>query len=397
MEEKSVFFDLLDKYLKGETTPAEQELLEEYYNRLEQCGDSQFSEKRELELKEKISGNISERMDDPITFQDGFKYKMPRWLPIMVAASILVILTITLVFNPAKTVNKQKVAIAKVPVEPVKPDDVAPGGNKAILTLSDGSKLLLDDAGLGQIAEQAGVSISKTEDGKLVYAASSAPLDEMASSLVYNKVETPKGGQYQIDLPDGSKVWLNAASSLKFPAVFKGNERLVELTGEAYFEVSPNELMPFRIHTQTQTVEVIGTRFNINSYSNELDIKTTLVEGSVKISSTSTSQTKYLKPGEQAINSKKGPIRLIDINTDQATSWKSQRFVFNDMELESIMRQLERWYDVEVDYSKMPRTRYNAHISMGLKLSKVLETLEVTGDIKFKIDGRKIRILEAKK
>jgi ferric-dicitrate binding protein FerR (iron transport regulator) len=337
-------------------------------------------------------------MKDPLTIKDNSTNKtmLLRRLPYMAAASVIVILAIALIFRPAKNVVKEQTFIAKAPVAANKQIDVEPGGNKAILTLADGSKVLLDDAKVGRIAEQGGVNISKTEDGKLVYVISPAAHDQNAFTLLYNKIETPRGGQYQIDLPDGSRVWLNAASVLKFPAVFRGDERLVELTGEAFFEVSPNKLMPFKIQTQSQTVEVLGTRFNINSYSNELDVKTTLVEGSVKISGTSTNQVTYLKPGQQAINSNHGPMRLITVNTDQMTAWKSGRFVFNDMELENIMRQLERWYDVEVDYSKIPKISYNAHISMGLKLSKVLETLEITGGIKFKIDGRKIKILEAK-
>jgi transmembrane sensor len=393
--EESVFFALLDKYLKGEASYSEQRLVEEYYSRLEKSGGKSLSEEQEIKLKELMLSNIHDSMDDVFAGDtENQRYKIWRWLPYAAAASIILILATNLLFVKTGDISKHKTVLAKV--LPVKGDDVAPGGNKAILTLSDGSKIVLDDVKIGQVVEQAGIKITKSEDGKLIYDVPASYHNESSSGLSYNKIETPKGGQYQINLPDGTKVWLNAASSLKFPTAFEGKERFVELTGEAYFEVSPNKLMPFKVQTEKQTVEVLGTHFNINSYSNESSTKTTLLEGSVKVSNLGSKHVKYLEPGQQAINTNDGNISLEAVNTDQATSWKNGRFIFNDMELESIMRQLERWYNVEVDYSKIPKTSYNAHISMDLNLSKVLEALEVTGSIKFKIEGRTIKILETK-
>lgn len=391
--EESVFFTLLDKYLEGGASPSEQLLVEEYYKRLERSGKIALSDDQEMKLKELMLRNITEGMDDPDKQEVTSDWKkVLRWLTYAAAASIILILATNLLFNKFDDISKGKAVVTKV--LPLKKDDVAPGGNKAILTLADGSKVVLDDVKIGQIAKQAGISITKAEDGRLVYNVPASYKDEKTSSSLLNKIETPKGGQYQINLPDGTKVWLNAASSLKFPAVFTGKERFVELAGEAYFEVSSNKLMPFKIKTANQTVEVLGTQFNINSYLNESSIRTTLLEGSVKISDAVTKQVKYLTPGQQAINKKDGTIHLEMANTEQVTSWRDGRFIFNDMELESIMRQLERWYNVDVDYSEIPRTSYNAHISMDLNLSKVLEALEVTGSIKFKIDGRTIKILE---
>ncbi len=386
MEEKD-FSDLITKYLSGNASQAEIALVEEYYKRLEAKGADLKDSRSDFRLREEMLNKIREQIEKPVTELEEGPDKKNRSYYYAIAASVLIILSTGLYFYKGRTQAPAPV----VNYSPIKVNDVAPGGNKAVLTLADGSRIALDDVQQGEIAIQSGVSITKTSDGQLIYEKADAKLRVLNSYNLYNKIETPKGGQYQVNLPDGSKVWLNAASSLRYPAFFSGTERKVELTGEAYFEISPNKLMPFKVQSAGQTVEVLGTHFNINAYSNESQIKTTLIEGSVKVSENSAQKVSYLKPGQEALN-RKGEILISAANIEQAIAWKKGNFQFNDMYLVDIMRQLERWYDVEIDYSEVPHTRYNAYMSRDINLSRVLEILEVTGRVKFSIEGKTIKI-----
>jgi hypothetical protein len=271
--------------------------------------------------------------------------------------------------------------------------DVLPGVDKAILILSDGSKIVLDDAKNENIVEKAGLVISKTTDGQLLYKVSSTL--PKSATIAYNTISTSKGNQYQILLPDGTKVWLNAASSLKYPEVFTGNERKVILSGEAYFEVAKNKDMPFIVHTRNQDVQVLGTHFNINSYSDEQSIKTTLLEGAIKV--TNANFSKILKPGEQSLveNNGLGNINVIkNIDVDSEIAWKKGLFSFNNVALKTILIQLERWYDIKIDYQSIPDKRYNGMVPRKSNLSEVLHMLELTGNISFKIEeGRRLKVI----
>jgi len=385
MEEKD-FSELIAKYLSGNASQAEIALVEEYYKRLESRGADLQNSHPDFILREEMLNRIREQIEKPVVeLNTGFINRYRRYYA--VAASILIILSSGLYFYK----NRMQSPALVIQNPPIQINDVAPGGNKAVLTLADGSRIALDDIQQGEIAVQSGISITKTSEGQLIYERATAEFRVLNSQVVYNKIETPKGGQYQVNLPDGSKVWLNAASSLRYPAVFSGTERKVELTGEAYFEISPNKLMPFKVVSASQVVEVLGTHFNINAYCNESQIRTTLIEGSVKVSGSLSQKTSYLKPGEEALN-KKGEILIHPANVEQVMAWKNGNFQFNDMYLVDIMRQLERWYDVEIDYSAIPHTRYNAYMSRDLNLSRVLEILEVTGRVKFSIEGKTIKI-----
>lgn len=271
--------------------------------------------------------------------------------------------------------------------------DVLPGVDKAILILSDGSKIVLDDAKNENIVEKAGLVISKTTDGQLLYKVSSTL--PKSATIAYNTISTSKGNQYQILLPDGTKVWLNAASSLKYPEVFTGNERKVILSGEAYFEVAKNKDMPFIVQTRNQDVQVLGTHFNINSYSDEQSIKTTLLEGAIKV--TNANFSKILKPGEQSLveNNGLGNINVIkNIDVDSEIAWKKGLFSFNNVALKTILIQLERWYDIKIDYQSIPDKRYNGMVPRKSNLSEVLHMLELTGNISFKIEeGRRLKVI----
>ncbi|MBK8606264.1 MAG: FecR domain-containing protein [Chitinophagaceae bacterium] len=278
----------------------------------------------------------------------------------------------------------------KTPIVKTTPEknDVAPGGNKAILTLADGSTIILDNAANGNLAEQGNTKVIKLDDGQLAYNAGG-----IGSEVVYNTISTPRGGQYQLTLADGTKVWLNAASTLRFPATFSGTERKVELTGEGYFEVAKNAAMPFKIDVAGKgEVEVLGTHFNINSYNNEPAINTTLIEGSVKVTGLTLGKTVVLMPGQQTQLSGTGDIS-INRNPDieSVLAWKNEKFVFQNTDLKSIMRQLERWYDISVSYEGNGYTdEYVGIISRNVNISQILKMLEKTSEARFQINGKNI-------
>ncbi len=274
--------------------------------------------------------------------------------------------------------------------------DVAPGGNKAVLTLADGSKIILDQAGKGNLAQQAGVQIVKTANGRLVYTIrKTAHSNRATMGNLTNTISTPRGGQYQVNLPDGTRVWLNAASSLKFPLNFAGlKERKVELKGEAYFEVEKDASKPFIVQSDQQTVQVLGTHFNINSYEDESETKTTLLEGAVKVTAMRAKKPAqaFLKPGQQArINSASTHVNVIRVDPMVEIAWKNGQFFFENESIENIMKQISRWYDVEVIYEDdlAGKTVWGS-VTRYTNVSKVLSILELTGGIHFKVEGRRI-------
>lgn len=268
-------------------------------------------------------------------------------------------------------------------------EDAAPGGNKAILTLSNGTQIVLDSAGQGVLATQGGTAVIKSQQGQLEYKEEGT--EEANAAMVYNTLRTPRGGQYMIVLPDGTKVWLNSQSSLQFPAVFNGSERRVELTGEAYFEVARNKQKPFHVISGGADITVLGTHFNVMAYTNEPQMATTLLEGSVKVSRGGRSEV--IKPGGQVLLSENGmAVRTVD--TDDAVAWKTGIFRFNNDSLKSIMRQIERWYDVQIDYASMPDKEYSGMVRRSSHLSEVLKMLEVAGQVRFTIEGRTVKAIQ---
>lgn len=293
--------------------------------------------------------------------------------------------------------DKQKQPVVALKINQHYEDDVLPGGDKARLELADGSVLILEKVNNGSLQQQGGTQIVK-QDGQLVY---NAAQGNHSDEISYNKISTPKGGQYQVILPDGSKVWLNAGSSLRFPTAFIGNERQVELTGEAYFEVakltipSPSggghKMVPFKVQTNDVNIEVLGTHFNVMAYANEKSVNTTLLEGSVRVSQLTTHNSQLLTPGQQAkVN---GSIQLVNVDTEEVVAWKNNLFQFNGADIQTVMGQIERWYDVEVDYEgKMPSKHFTGIISRNINVSKVLGMLELTGGVKFEIKGKKISV-----
>jgi len=275
--------------------------------------------------------------------------------------------------------------------------DVRARGNKAYLILADGKKISLTDVSSGTIATQAGIKITKTPNGELVYTVSDQKAIEKSDQ--YNIIETPRGGQYQVNLPDGTKVWLNAASSLKYPANFSSKkERNVELTGEAYFEVakmttkgdlaSKGRKMPFVVISGKQKIEVLGTHFNVNAYSDEEGIRTTLLEGAVKVN-----DRIVLQPGEQSTFAS-GKLSVKPVTASDMIDWKNDEFIFNRDSLTDIMRKISRWYDVNIVYqrSQSDMPTFSGSVSRFENVSAVLKMLEETGNVHFSIEGKTIKV-----
>lgn len=281
--------------------------------------------------------------------------------------------------------TKDKVAV-NTPIQ-----DVLPGGDRAILTLGDGRQIVLDTAANGELAHQEGAQVYKQVGGQLTYTTHS----ETTANPVYNKVSTPRGGKYRIVLPDGSIVWLNTASSIRFPTAFTGNSRPVELQGEAYFEIAENKEKPFMVAVKSTTgkdsldIQVLGTRFNVNSYGDEPDITTTLLDGSVAVNHGE--DRHLLRAAQQARAFVTGKMIVENkVDTSSVTAWHRNQFQFTSSSIEPIMRQLSRWYDLEVHYEGKINERFNATISRQVSLAKVLALLEQTNAVHFIINDRKV-------
>ena len=305
--------------------------------------------------------------------------------------------------------------LAATGTESLYKNDLLPGGNKATLTLANGATIVLDSSSNGRLAQQGNADVIKTGSGQLSY----TTLQGKPAELVYNSLSTPRGGQYQLVLPDGSKVWLNAASSLRFPTSFTGTERRVELTGEAYFEIAPltpkggSKKVPFIVRILPVSrgasfppsgaggaeVKVLGTHFNINAYPDEEAIKTTLLQGSVQLTAFSPGNnapagTRLLLPGQQASLNTANELNITDdINTDEVIAWTNNRFYFRSADIKTIMRQMARWYDVDVVYNKDVQGRFNAELPRNTYASDILKALELTRKVKFGIDGKKIIVM----
>jgi len=370
---------LYEKYKKGQCSPQEVEILMAY--------DNEF-ELQDITWNEALHGNrevlhqlIQHKLEQSTRSRSNVRYIMiARWA----AAAILLF---GLSVGAYKLLHPEKLSQVAV-VKPYK-NDVSPGSNKAILRLSSGAVIVLNNAKNGLIAKEGNVSVKKTANGQLAYNVSGT--DNSAAENI-NTVSVPKGGQYQLLLPDGSKVWLNAASSISFPAAFTGKERNVKLTGEAYFEVAHNKDMPFIVTVNQMKVQVLGTHFNIMAYDDEGSFRTTLLEGSVRLSN-GTSQT-LLKPGQQGIlNRGMGQLAVANVNTADAVAWKNGYFIFDHEDIKQVMRKISRWYDVDIDYDKeIPDDRFAGSVNRFVNVSKVLGMLEMTGQVHFKINGRRITV-----
>ncbi|MBS1563510.1 MAG: FecR domain-containing protein [Bacteroidetes bacterium] len=271
-------------------------------------------------------------------------------------------------------------------------NDAAPGTDRAMLTLADGSKIMLDSTTNGELARQGRAIIKKSADGNVTYTEGQASSDV----LMYNTLSTPRGGQFQLTLPDGSKVWLNAASSIKYPVSFSGTERHVFITGEAYFEVShlSGSIKPFIVSKGNKSISVLGTHFDVNAYDDEADMKVTLLEGLVKVSRDGNPDARFLKPGQQAqVSDSKAITVSNDADLDEVMAWKNGNFLFPGTSIESVMRQISRWYDVDVHFEEKVDAELGGRIPRSANLSTVLKALEATGKVRFRIEGKNVAVM----
>lgn len=388
--DKIEFLKLLEKYNAGLANAEEIAFLDAYYDLFDQENDGlvhlDAMQKGNIktQIAEGIKAQISAVEEQEIKTVPLFvKYK---WLTI--AAVFVMVSSLSLLFFNQENTKQQVVAVKTKPVK----NTIVPGSNNAILTLSNGNQISLNDKENGVLASQSGVIITKNKDGQLQY---QIKADAPAG---INTISTPRGGQYQLILVDGTKVWLNAASSITFPTQFNGSERKVEILGEAYFEVAKNANKPFKVKSKNQIIEVLGTHFNVNTYDDEVADKTTLLEGSVSISKVTngkvqTTGSKILKPGQQAsvsVNQSQIAVALAD--EDEAVAWKNGYFKFNKADIQSIMRQVSRWYNVDVEYKgEMNQDLFVGKINRSEHVEEVLSILE-RSKINVAIKGRTIII-----
>lgn len=307
------------------------------------------------------------------------------WQKYLGAAAILAIAIVGLYIWS----HNRIAAIPDASVEAPPKADLPPGHFGAVLTLAGGKTILLDSTVPGELARQGSTKLVKTAAGEVIYTTGNVPNLDKA---VLNTLVTPRAGQFSLVLPDGSRVWLNSASSLRYPTAFTGNDRLVELTGEAYFEVAKNPKMPFLVQVNSMTIRVLGTSFNVNAYDDEPHTITTLLEGSIKVSSGGSDG--LLRPGEQAQARNNAAIRIIpDADIDKAIAWKQGLFQFKGDDIPTILRQVARWYNVNVTYEKdLPRRTFSGKISRSVNLSEVLKILETVG-FHFRIKDKSLEVM----
>jgi len=382
--------ELFTKYLNNQCSPEEvQQLLAHFNNQhnekdlktlitesLEMNGEDEGTQwtpaldQSFLAVKNRLSPRQAKRL--PLYQQPWFK----------VAAAVVVLVGGFGIYSLIKS-NSAEPETATV--DPGK-QTISPANNKATLTLADGSTIVLQNAANGTVANQGSTKIEKAGGNLLTYISQ----NEKPEKALLNTITTPRGGLYQVVLSDGSKVWLNAASTLRFPAHFNGSERKVELSGEAYFEVAKNTAMPFKVAIAgRQEVEVLGTHFNVNAYTDEPVVKTTLLEGKVKIIAQDAEQPQILYPGQESRVTSNGTISINkNADTEQTLGWKNGHFSFDNANLEEILRELSRWYDVDVQFEgPVPDRQFTGEIQRDLELSQVLKLLE-RHNVSFKIQGK---------
>lgn len=389
---------LINKYL-GNTSSADEEaeLMQWYHTTNQHPVEWPISHQGEPEeIKARMLGQLKAAIRSNSTQNVIPIYRKRSW---QIAASLLILLGAGawFVLNKPSTNNTEPIVTAEAKTTPI-----LPGGNKATLTLADGTTIVLDTAGNTTLAQQGATKIIKLNNGELAY--KDASQKGTTASGLYNTIRTPNGGQYQVILPDGTRAWLNAASVLRFPITFTGNERKVQLSGEAYFDVAKNSDMPFRVITENEQnhelgrVEVLGTEFNVNAYNDEPTVKTTLVEGKVKVSIADSSlrpvilthgmQSSFAQEQQRGRN-----IMVREVDTDDVTAWKNGLFNFNNADIKTVMRQLARWYDVEVVYEgSLPNEKFEGEIPRNSTLSEVFKILELSA-VHFKVEGRKVTVM----
>lgn len=374
MDQQTLYL-LIDKYFDGTASQEERMLLEEYADQLASTGMVSLSREEKERLKEETRKNIM--MELGLSRQKVVPFYRRSFFRIAAAAVIVLMLGGGAYYSFFRSHPNQSIAGAPSS----KQTDIAPGHDGAILTLADGRKIVLDSVANGRITE-----VAVKNGSKLSYE------NTEATNVEYNTMTTPKGRQFSLVLPDGTQVWLNAGSSITYPTAFTGDQRKVAITGEAYFEVAHDRSKPFHVDVNGMDVQVLGTHFNINSYADEGSVKTTLLEGSVKVTSNTSQIT--IAPGQQAklVNGELSVERKVDVEAVMA--WKNGYFSFKGADIKTVMRQLSRWYDIDIEFSgAVPNQQFNGDIGRNLSLKEVLDGLAFTSQ-HFKIEqGRKLIIL----
>jgi len=378
---------LLKRLREGKCTEDEIDELDTWYHSLKGGRPDFEAWLAEAGGEPQLSKQLFERFNKKMAGNQRRQYKQ-IWY--RVAAVILVLAGISVIFIQKRKIqgnNSQAVIIKK---------SIGPGTNRAILTLVNGAKVDLNDANNGYIANQSGIKVKKAANGKLIYESAGADTNNgtgEAGKLVYNTISTPRAGQYEVELPDGTRVWLNAETTLRYPVKFTSGERRVELTGEAYFEVAHNKALAFRVVTAEQTITVLGTHFNIKGYADEQAIATTLLEGSVNVVDKISGQNKILVPGKQAnVVKRNGDIGIADARIDEVMAWKNGYFIFDNQDIKSIMKLISRWYDVDVDYKLSKSVRFGGTFSRSSDLAKLLKNFELLGNVHFELKERRITV-----
>jgi ferric-dicitrate binding protein FerR (iron transport regulator) len=388
MEEKQLT-SLIEKYLSGEATETEKALVEKWYENLESsAGKLKLEETRDIDASEKrslveLQGKIQlrKRLAEVSTREAHTSMLSGRtriWLAAAVVALLVASATL-LVFNHSPTSERLTVTGQLTQA------DVPPGGNKAVLTLSNGATITLDSLQNGLVSVQGKTRIVKQNSGQLAY--QTAGIDP--KKPLYNTITTPRGGYFEVVLPDGSHVWLNAASSIRFPAAFPDGAREVQVTGEAYFEIARKSDRPFRVRVNKMTITVLGTHFDVMAYQDETAIRTTLVEGSVRITQGDAAMT--LTAGQQLSLNQMGDMKLMtSAEINKVIAWKNHLFWFENDDIQTIMRQLARWYNVAVEIKGTIPGHFTGSLPRNVPVSKVFEVLQQTGSIHYKIEPGRI-------
>ena len=392
---KEDFFIILGRYNQGIATKEEKHFLFAYYKLFDLEED--VLEKLDSDSKQELRNSIKKEIDKGIhendntrsldSKEDTSKFHF-KWF----AAAMIVAVSSLGYFFFNRSVDKRSNHTELVKHSAEK---IVPGSNQALLTIGNGEIIVLSDEKNGVVSQQSGVSVRKSTDGQLIYETEKT----IAEKPLLNTVSTPRGGQYQLILTDGSRVWLNAASSIRFPSVFGTTERLVEITGEVYFEIAPDPLKPFKVKSENQHIEVLGTKFNVNTYEDEISSKTTLIEGKVSISKTTAEGKpvlggrRIMKPGQQAtVDKNRSDIHLESVDTEQSVAWKNGYFKFEKADIQTVMRQICRWYDLEAEYrGKVNTDLFAGEIKRDEDVNKVLRIFQLS-NIDVRIKGRKIII-----
>lgn len=372
---KESIIHLVDRYLSGTASEAESGLVESFLNELSNGPVRQLSPEEEAAKERVLLNRIYSKIHGR---KKAILVSMPKvWKASIAAAAVLIIaVSVWLLYNN-KPASKPELA---------KKDIVAPGSNRAMITLADGRKIYLDSLGNGQLAVEGNVKLIKLADGQIAY---QNQIGDIAKEVKYNTLSNPRGSKViDMQLSDGSHVWLNSGSSITFPVPFIGNERKVMIDGEAYLEVAHDASRPFIVAKGETEVQVLGTHFNVNAYSDEEDIKVTLLEGSVKVNKASFSA--IIKPGQQARVRDK--IAVVDgVDMDGVMAWKNGLFNLSGENIQTVMRQVSRWYDAEVEYrGDVTGIEFFGTVSRRQNVSELLRVMEKTGIVHFTVEGKKI-------